>query len=270
VLLGIAMCGIVASLVTGRLYAHDFWIEPTNFRPAVGDEVGLVLRVGQDLSGDRLPYINDWFSDYRVVAPDGARPVTGLMGDDPAGHFEALEPGVHVIGYRSTRDFVEMKPEKFRSYLRDEGLDSVIALRAARGESERPAREYYSRCAKSLVDVGGKRQPGVWNAELGYTLELIPEANPYGLVPGDALPLRLSYLGEPIGGVLVQAFVADAAEKKIAMRTDDEGRVTLRPDRPGLWLIKAVHIIETPDDVRGAEWESYWASLTFRLPASAP
>ncbi|MFW2405458.1 MAG: DUF4198 domain-containing protein [Gammaproteobacteria bacterium] len=268
--LGIAIFGVFVALFTSRLYAHDFWIEPTNFRPAVGDEVGLVLRVGQDLSGDRLPYINDWFSDYRVVAPDGARPVTGLMGDDPAGHFAALESGVHVIGYRSTRDFVEMKPEKFRSYLRDEGLESVITLRAERGDNERPAREYYSRCAKSLIDVGGTGQPGAWNADIGYTLELTPEANPYSLAPGEELPIRLRYLGEPIGGILVQAFVADGAEAKIALRTDDEGRVTLRPNRAGLWLIKAVHIIETPDDVRGAEWESYWASLTFRLPAREP
>lgn len=261
--------GFVASLATGRLYAHDFWIEPTNFRPGVGDDVGLILRVGQDLSGDRLPYINDWFSDYRVVAPEGARPVTGLMGDDPAGHFEALETGVHVIAYRSTRDFVEMKPEKFDTYLRDEGLEHIIELRAQRGQGDQPAREFYSRCAKALVDVGARDTAGTWDAEIGYTLELIPESNPYALSAGDELSIRLRYLGEPIEGILVQAFVASVPDEKSAARTNGDGRVTIRLTRPGLWLIKAVHIIETPPDVSGAEWESYWASLTFRLPDEA-
>ena len=67
----VAAVSMVALGHAGLLYAHDFWIEPVNFRPVTGDEVPLLLRVGQNLSGDRLPYIDDWFSDYRVVAPSG-------------------------------------------------------------------------------------------------------------------------------------------------------------------------------------------------------
>ena len=257
---------VAAGLSVQRLYAHDFWIEPTRFSVTAGDRVELVLRVGQDLAGDRLPYINNWFSDYRVVAPDGTRPVEGLMGDDPAGSFAAREAGVHVVGYRSTVDFVEMEPAKFRSYLEDEGLEHVIATRAARGDSGKPAREIYSRCAKALVDVTGASDDETWSETLGYTLELLPERNPYALAPGDSLPVQLLYEGEPIGGILVQAYVADRPDDKFAARTDARGRVTLPLSRPGLWLVKAVHIIETPPDYARADWESFWASLTFRLP----
>jgi len=257
----------VAALLPGsRLYAHDFWIEPTTFQATPGDEVALILRVGQDLQGDRLPYINDWFSDYRVVAPSSTQPVNGMMGDDPAGSFVALEPGVYVVGYRSTRDFVEMKPEKFRSYLEDEGLERIIALRAEQGDSARPARENYSRCAKSLIKVGTGAAGETYDEALGYTLELIPEKNPYEMKSGDALPLRLLYLGAPIEGVLVQGLVSTAPDRKVSARTDEQGRVALRLDQPGVWLIKAVHIIATPPEVKTADWESFWASLTFRLP----
>jgi len=248
-----------------RLYAHDFWIEPTNFYPEPGDEVSLMLRVGQDLSGDRLPYIDDWFSDYRVVAPNGSWSVTGMMGDDPAGGFEVSEPGVHVIGYRSTRDFVELEPAKFRSYLTDEGLERVIEMRAARGDADRPAREYYSRCAKALINAGGDVSGEIFSTILGYTLELIPMENPYARSAGDSLPLRLSFRGEPIEGVLVQGFTAAAPEYKVSGRTDAQGQVILRLDRPGLWLVKAVYMIEAPPDVDRADWESFWASLTFYL-----
>lgn len=264
--IGASMLAVMTALPIDRLYAHDFWIEPINFLPAPGEEVSLVLRVGQDLSGDRLPYINDWFSDYRVVGPSGSRPIAGLMGDDPAGSFEASEPGMHVIGYRSTRDFVELEPAKFRSYLRDEGLERVIAIRAARGAAESAAREYYSRCAKSLIKVGAGGAGETFSASLGYTFELIPEENPYAKAPGDSLPLRLVYRGEPIEGILVQGFAAAAPERKISARTNAGGRVVLRLDRPGMWLVKAVHMIETPAAVTAADWESFWASLTFRLP----
>ncbi len=250
--------------------AHDFWIEPTFFDAAPGTEIPIVLRVGEDLAGDTVPYINDWFSDYRVVMPSGSEPIAALLGDDPAGRFIAGEAGLYLIGYRSSRDFVELQPEKFDSYLRNEGLENIIERRAALSESERPARELYSRCAKSLVRVGDGIPDEVYRRQLGYTLELIPERNPYTLAPGELLPVTLQYLGEPLEGILIIAFEAAAASEKIALRTDANGRVLLPLDRSGLWLIKAVHMIRTGQDVKRAEWESFWASLTFRLPAGNP
>ena len=52
--------------------------------------------------------------------------------------------------------------------------------------------------------------------------------------------------------------------EKISARTDDDGRVRLRLDSPGMWLIKAVHVIPAPAGMN-AEWESFWASLTFEM-----
>ena len=45
----------VALVWAAPLRAHDFWIEPSAFRPALDDKVSLVLRVGQNFSGNRLP-----------------------------------------------------------------------------------------------------------------------------------------------------------------------------------------------------------------------
>ena len=39
-------------LAAASLLAHDFWIEPTAFRPQVGSTVGLSLRFGQGFRGD--------------------------------------------------------------------------------------------------------------------------------------------------------------------------------------------------------------------------
>jgi len=35
--------------------------------------------------------------------------------------------------------------------------------------------------------------------------------------------------------------------------------------RPGVWLVKVVHMVPAPKDT-GADWESLWASLTFEIP----
>ena len=248
--------------------AHDFWIEPGAFRPAAGDEVKVTLRVGQDFSGTSQPLIPNWFSDYSVTGPAGTQPVRGMIGDDPAGHFVATADGSQVIGYRSTRAFVEIDPQTFDKYLEDEGLEWVREVRRERGESNANAREFYSRCAKSVVRSRDAESGAGFDLELGYTLELLPLSDPYALAPDARLPVLLKYEGQPVAGLLVIAFTAEAPQAKQLLRTGTDGQVTVALNRPGTWLIKAVQIIETPPGEDGADWESFWASLTFRLAAS--
>jgi uncharacterized GH25 family protein len=78
----------------------------------------------------------------------------------------------------------------------------------------------------------------------------------------------LLYHGAPLAGAKVAALPKDQPSRQIAARTDAQGRVRLVLDRPGVWLVKAVHMIPAPPGT-GAEWESFWASLTFALPAHA-
>ena len=49
-------------------------------------------------------------------------------------------------------------------------------------------------------------------------------------------------------------------------RTDSDGRVHLTLKQGGMWLVKAVHMVPAPVGAN-ADWQSYWASLTFELPS---
>jgi uncharacterized GH25 family protein len=154
---------------------------------------------------------------------------------------------------------VEQTGPKFDRYLGEEGLERIRGLRKA---GEGPVREIYSRCAKSLLRVGDGSSG--YDRALGLELELVPERDPYSLKPGEALPVRLLYRGEPLDGALVIALASP--DSKVSARTAG-GRASLVLDRPGRWLVKAVHMVPAPEG-SGAEWESLWASLTFELPAS--
>jgi uncharacterized GH25 family protein len=166
-----------------------------------------------------------------------------------------------VLGYSSNPSSVELTAEKFNQYLADEGLDSVAAERTRRKETQAKVRERFSRCAKSLVLVGSVDTANDRN--LGFTLELVAERNPYALRDGQDLPVRLTYENRPLAGALVVAFNRKNPSEKLTARTDRDGRVRLPLRAGGLWLIKAVHMVPsvTPD----ADWNSYWASLTFDL-----
>jgi uncharacterized GH25 family protein len=256
-----------AFAVATPLLAHDFWIEPTSFRPDVGSVVGLSLRVGQSFRGDPVPLNRDKIVKFVTVSPAGAEtPVDGAPGRDPAGTARIAAPGYVVAGYRSSPSSLELPAEKFEAYLKEEGLERVSAVRARRGDSEKPSKEIFSRCAKALLDAGGAGTVG-FDRALGFRLELTPETSPKELPPSGrgTLAVRLLYEGKPLAGALVVAMNRDDPEKRLSARTDRSGRVLLALPRGGVWLVKAVHMVPAPAE-SGADWESLWASLTFEAP----
>jgi uncharacterized GH25 family protein len=243
---------------------HDFWIEPSAFTPAPGQRVDVRLRVGEHFRGDPVPRNPERIERFAAVGPSGETPVAGTPGVEPAGFVALGKPGLHLLVYDGNHASVELEGEKFEQYLREEGLEAVSALRAKGGQTGAPVKEVYSRCAKSLVAVGSSAGPG-YDRSLGLPLELVPEANPYTLKKGEELPVRLYYGGKPLAGALVMALQKDRPEPKLSVRSDSKGRVRLQLGRPGVWLVKAVHMVPAPKET-GADWESFWASLTFEVP----
>jgi len=264
---GIAI--IVATFVVSgaSLHAHDMWIEPATFSPSPGDIVALKLRVGEDLLGDPIPRDPALINQFFVVDGEGRKPVVGRDGSDPAGFIRVVAPGLLVVGYRSNPSVVDLTPEKFNQYLKEEGLDAVAALRARRGQTG-GARDLFSRCAKSLV-ASDAPVNGQGDRPLGFTLELVAERNPTTIAAGEELPVRLTYENHPLAGALVVAINRANPKEKLSARSDKDGRVHLRLPRAGMWLIKAVHMIEAPPTA-GADWVSYWASLTFEIRDRTP
>ena len=243
------------------LLAHDMWIEPATFSPENGEIVAVKLRVGQDLLGDPLPRDPSLIKQFIVEDSEGRKPVVGRDGANPAGFVRVAAPGLMVIGYGSHPSSVEQTPEKFNQYLKDEGLESIAALRASRNETGAKARELFSRCAKSLVLSGSANETQA-DKTLGFTLELVAEKNPYMLRAGEELPVRLTYENRPLAGALVVAMNRLNPAEKISARSGKDGRVRLHLKPGGMWMIKAVHMIPAPAG-SNAEWHSYWASLTF-------
>ena len=255
---------LAASLAGSRAAAaHDFWIEPSSFHPAVGSRLSVGLRVGEHFEGDPVPRADSRIVKFIVASSSGERPIGGLPGTDPAGFLGIDAAGPAVIGYRSSRSPITLEPEKFEKYLADEGLDGVLARRAEMGAKEKPGREVYSRCAKALIAAGGERGSG-FDRVLGFTLEIVPLDDPSRLRRG-AMRLRVLYEGRPLSGALVKAISAEEKGKTLSTRSDAKGGVSFALSRRGIWLIKAVHMIPAPAET-DADWESLWASLTFEVP----
>jgi uncharacterized GH25 family protein len=145
--------------------------------------------------------------------------------------------------------------------LKEEALEHVASLRERRGQSHADVRELFIRCAKTLVrsGPGAGRLP---DRAVGLELELVAEADPASLQPGQELPLRLTYQGRPLAGVRVVAVNQRNPWDRLAARSDQDGRVRLRLTDGATWMVRAVHMVEAPGGAK-ADWISYWASVTF-------
>ena len=245
--------------------AHDFWIEPSTFRPAAKSSVEIRLRVGEHYLGDPVPRRPaSQLVRFDAYTSSGIIRTSGAEGDEPAGSVIVPRSGLTLVAYESKPAFVELTEAKLDQYLREEGLESVREMRKRSAFAREPWREIYARCAKSLLSTGLGSASG-FNKPVGMPLELIPEKNPYALGAGTTLPVRLLYRGKGLPDALVVAVSKAQPDQRVAARSDKEGRVRLKLDPAGEWLIKAVHIVPAPTGARG-RWESLWASLTFELP----
>lgn len=259
------------------------------------------MHVGTDFKGESVIFNAEYFNRFIVAGPDGERKVEGELGDDPAGRVAAARPGVHAVIYDSKKFDVTFEDfNKFEDYLKEEGLERQLAFAKARGASK--VTEMYSRCAKTLILAGpaagspavastavpaGRSSPtpsassassasaaaAIPAAAAGQSfdryfkcaLELVAENNPYAMKASDELGLKLLFREKPVEGVLVAAFNKADPTTKLHARTDKDGRVTFVLPRKGVWLVKAVHMVVAPRLIR-ADWESFWASLTFEVP----
>lgn len=242
--------------------AHEFWIEPKTFHVPPGSPLPIALRVGDGLPGDPYTRNPKHIRQFVAVGPSSLD-VDGTPGSDPAGVVTLTLPGCYVIGYRSTPSKLELEAAKFESYLKQEGLGHVVELRKARGESGKPGRETYSRCAKSIVYAGSNAASGHDRA-LGFDLELICESAPAVLHAGESLSLRLLFKGKPLADARVSAWCKNASKPAQTARTDADGRVKLTVETGGMWLFAATHMFEAPAGGE-ADWESLWASLTLEV-----
>lgn len=238
-----------AALGAGPATAHDFWIEPSDFDPEPGATVRLGLRVGEAFEGKPVRRSSRHLERFVAVDDSGETAIRGFEGRDPAGLFRMPEGPVAIV-YDSARSSIELEADRFEDYLVSEGLESIVEARRAAGDSDEPGREVFSRCAKTLL---GDPQDRV----TGLPLELVLESH-----ATDEATFRLLHEGAALPGVLVVAYPRAEPDLSHRARTDPSGSVTL-PLGLGEWLVKAVHMVPAPEDA-DADWESLWASLTFR------
>ncbi len=252
---------LLAALVPPTATAHEFWIQPATFSVSPGERLDVALRVGDGFDqGVAYPRNPAHMTSFSLIG-EKTRSISGKPGADPAGRITIDEDGTLALAYTSSESTITLEAERFESYLRTEGLEEIIRLRERRGESQAPGREAFSRCAKSLVRSGEPRS--TQDGPVGLELEIVTELDPYQLEPGDRLPVRVLWRGEPLAAAQIRTFVQGNPEPRV-VRTGPDGRAPIELTDSGVWLLSVVHM-ESAQPRTDVDWLSTWSSLTFEI-----
>lgn len=260
---------LLAAALAAR--GHDFWIEADRFAVPVGQPVQLSLYVGQMLHiEEERPFGGDSLRRWQLVTDFGATDLRLMArpGLRPPPRLTLRQPGTQLLLQERGPLYVVLAPEKFETYLGEEGLESVRDERRRAGEAARPGRERYRRYLKAVLRAGevtGGAEDLATRPQ-GQRFEIVPDISPARLKPGATLSARVLFEGRPLAGVLVtlaQRPEADVVQQ--SARSDARGEVTFTVQERGLSLLRGVHM-RRAEGTQDADWDSFWASCTFAVP----
>lgn len=251
-----------------RAWAHEYWFEPEKFFLNPRQSTALYLFVGSALKKDEeRVYQPSKTTSFQLFSSAGTFDLRTMADDDrsPILNFSAERPGTYLISMERNWSYIKLDADKFEEYLREDGMEYIIADRARLGESMKEGRERYSRCITTLLQVGDFIS-GTAKKRVGSKLEIVPLDNPYSRKVGDKVGFQVWFDGRPLTNKAIFADNRDG-EKYTTQKlvTDADGKVTVKLKAGGIWLVRLVYMQRCERSCGEADWESFWGALTFGI-----
>jgi uncharacterized GH25 family protein len=262
------------ALAAGPVAAHDFWVQPSAYWLQPGTLTAMTLQVGHGPARQRSPIPLQRIIRFQAIGPTGqsvdlrSRLRLGSALED--GDIVMQSPGAQMLILQTDdRAQTHLPALRFNDYLTVEGLTPALNQRTRLHRMDRDDSENYSRCAKSILQVGpaaGGPQSQI-TRPVGLPLEIVPERSPYAQPRSPSLPVHVIFEGHALAGALVKLTrLEDDAQPFETHRTDSTGRAVFAMPSTGSWLL---NVIWTKPQPRSAEtdFETTFSSLSFGFPS---
>jgi uncharacterized GH25 family protein len=246
------------------LFAHEFWLNPGRFIYKRTDKVNIRFLVGENFDGNNWQGNNERIQSLKIyyggVTDDLSPVVTPSAGDSI--EYTMIDEGTNLVAFHGTNSFIETEPSKFEEYLREDGLTNALEYRNKHNENGCNGREFYQRCAKTLLQVGELKDQ-TFKILTFLPIDVVPLSNPYSLKDKDLLRAKVFYKSSPLANTLVKVWhrVKNKTQKR-ELTTDSNGEIVFKIATRGKWMISTVKM-ERLNDNPVADWQSYWGSLTW-------
>jgi uncharacterized GH25 family protein len=231
--------------------AHMFWLLTDKDAPKVNEPVQVEIGFGhkfpqvEQLKEERLDTV-------KVLGADGRElPLKKISTT----RYEFVPPaaGVYLISAQLVPGFVTRTPQGMKMQNKKGIADANFCF-------------HFDMAAKTFVNVGGQKRGFGQSAR--STLEIVPLKDPRTLKAGASLPVQVKFQGKALAGAEVK-FTHDHwpdPQKPFVIvgKTDAQGKIQVKLDKPGRWLLMAGH--KTPYAPQEECDENFYAaSLTFTV-----
>lgn len=256
---------IISLLIPAALFGHDLYLKPARMTAAPGETMRVEYHSGDAFPVSQNAVVLSRLKDAKRISAAGGAAFTGIHDESKTltvAQFKAPQAGHFWLLSRTEPNFIELEAKKFEEYVEHEGLRYVSEWRRKNNESGRAGREIYSKYVKSLLVVGSG--DGWYKRAAGLAIEFVPLDDPYAAKPGGAIRVQLLFRGKPAAGheVELQTLAGGKTDRKILGVTDQQGIVRVQLVDGGFHKLHAI-VMERRTDRLKADWESWWATLTF-------
>jgi len=210
-------------LLPAAASAHMVWINASNFAPDAGQEVYVRIGWGHEYPRDQMVNPN-MVKEIKVLGPEGDQMQTRRIFPDVL-RFTPKSKGTYRVIVQIQPGFVSKTPTGHKLGNKKELDNAVTCFR-------------HNMTAKAVIQSGASEATG--NGQDGLALQLVPLKDPSELDPGDKLPVRALFQGEPQSGVTVKSTSRGhdgewVSEKK----TNQKGIARFEVDGEGAWMFRA-------------------------------
>jgi uncharacterized GH25 family protein len=254
----------VLLLVAIYSYSHEYWLAPVKYRVKSNEPFTLNCYVGEDFKEEVWAKRKDRTLQVNLYHSKSKKDITSLFTakDSTKIPFVLNESGNHLIAMRTKPSYIEMEGKAFNDYLKEDGMANILAYRELHQLAKKRSREFYQRCAKTLLQVNGSNDD-TYKLNTGMPLEIIPQNNPYteGI---KELKIYFEFKGMPLANYQVRTWCKKDGKLivKSFHTTDAKGFVRVPIKERGEWMISVVKM-DLYNQSEKADYESYWGSYTF-------
>ena len=249
---------IAAMLFSTEVLSHEFWIEPSAHQAAPGEEIQLLLKVGERFRGSAQPYLPNDFERFEHISSNATVPIEGLLGDSRPAARILTAPGLNQIIHHTVPFDIQFPDgdARWADYVALDGLADQLAAHPNLPQVT-PVSERYVRSVKSLIVSGPMTPADRLTGRLPY--ELVLE----GTLTAGSQSFRLYEARSGKPGILIKAFRHSDRTVVDQAITDADGRVQLNLPSADRYLVSGVVI--APDSNPRFDWLSHWPALTLEI-----
>ena len=256
----IALIGISSLLILG----HNLWL--------IGVKEAAQIRVSAN-TGDNFPESDsavkpERVANFRLVSPDGAVPIANYQVEENSliAEVSITNNQSFCVALALHAHPITLEAEKFGGYIKEENAEESVKPNFIAGNTTAAQRESYTKFAKVLLENEPAETNDISKLVAGHQLEIVPQITASNVGDNRKLPVQILFEGKPIAGLRVSSGCEELNGGKYSAHTlsDEDGRAEIEIQNDGHWFVRT-HFIRPHLDKENFDWESFWASVTFRI-----